>query len=148
MRSPPPTAGRCTLACCPLLHYNPAITPEVEQIVKPIYATNGEWVALLQEGYLYDTLGEYIAWLDGKDVYTRDGMYAGFLSDNRRILRERIRRQRTLRATPPAPPRIRPPATVPLAPLFAELPWSLVDIFEEEPEIFRYVSELRPDWED
>ncbi len=32
--------------------------------------------------------------------------------------------------------------------MFAELPWKLVDVFEEEPDIFRYISELRPDWED
>lgn len=115
--------------------------------MQPIYSTNGEWVALLQEGRLYDTLGELIAWLDGRDVYTCDGMYAGFLSDDRRILRERIRRQRPLRPVPPAPPKIRPPASVPLAPLFSELPWNLVDVFEEEPEVFKYVSDLRPDWE-
>jgi len=49
---------------------------------------------------------------------------------------------------PPLPrPRIRPPAKVPLAPLFAELPWDTVDVFEENPTVFRYVSELKPDWE-
>jgi len=115
--------------------------------MQPIYSTNGEWVALLHEGRLYDTRGELIAWLDGKDVYTCDGMYVGFLSDDRRILRERIRQQRPLRPVPPAPPKIRPPASVPLAPLFSELPWNLVDVFEEEPEVFKYVSDLRPDWE-
>ncbi len=116
--------------------------------MQPIYSTNGEWVALLHNGHLYDTRGEWIAWLDGRDVYTRDGMYVGFLSDDRRILRQRVRRQRPLRPAPPAPPKVRPPATVPLASLFAELPWNLVDVFEEEPEIFKYISELRPDWED
>ncbi|MFQ6100551.1 MAG: 4-fold beta flower protein [Anaerolineae bacterium] len=115
--------------------------------MRPIYSTNGEWVALLHEGYLYDTLGEWIAWLDSKEVYSRDGEYVGFLSDDWRILRERIRKQRPFRPAPPAPPKIRPPAKVSLAPLFAELPWNLVDVFEEEPEIFKYVSELRPDWE-
>ena len=116
--------------------------------MQPIYSTNGEWVALLHSGHMYNTRGEYIAWLDGKDVYTRDGLYAGFLSDDGRVLRERIRRQRSLRAAPALPPRIRPPATVALAPLFAELLWNLVDVFEEEPEVFTYVSDLRPDWEE
>ncbi len=37
---------------------------------------------------------------------------------------------------------------MPLAYLFAELPWNLVNVFEEEPEVFKYVSELRPNWED
>ena len=116
--------------------------------MEPIYSTNGEWVAMLNGGYIYDTLGEWIAWLNGKEVYNRDGQYVGFLADDRRILRERVRRSRPLRAAPPAPPRLRMPASVPLAPLFAELPWNVVDVFEEEPEIFRYISELRPDWED
>lgn len=116
--------------------------------MKPVYSTNGEWVAMLNEGYLYDTLGEWIAWLDGREVYNRDGQYVGFLSDDQRILRERIRRSRPLHPAPLAPSKLRPPASVPLAPLFAELPWNTVDVFEEEPEIFRYISELRPDWED
>jgi hypothetical protein len=112
--------------------------------MQPIYSTNGEWVAQLHNGQMYNTRGECVAWLDGKDIYTRDGLYAGFLSDDGRVLRERIRRQRSLRAAPVAPTKVRPPATVPLAPLFAELPWNLVDVFEEEPEIFTYVSDLRP----
>ena len=117
--------------------------------MKYIYSTAGDWVALLDErtGWLYDTLGEWIAWLEGKEVYTREGVFAGFLSNDGRILRERIRKQRPLRPMPSAPPRIRPPASAPLAPLFAELPWSQVDVFEEEPEVFKYVSDLRPDWE-
>ena len=118
--------------------------------MKPIYSTAGDWVALLHDGCLYDTRGEWIAWLggpDGEEVYTRDGMYAGFLSDDGRVLRERIRKQRPLCPVPPAPHKIRPPASVPLPPLFAELPWNQVDVFEEDPHVFKYVSELRPDWE-
>jgi hypothetical protein len=121
---------------------------KVHDEMQPIYSTAGDWVALLHDGWLYDTRGEWIAWLDGQDVYTRDGMYVGFVSGDGRLLRERIRRQRPLRPVPPGPERLRPPATVPLAPLFSELPWKLEDVFEEEPEVFRYVSELRPDWED
>jgi len=116
--------------------------------MQAVYSTNGEWVALIHEGRLYDTQGEWIAWLDDKEVYNRDGQYAGFLSNDRRILRERVHRNRPLRAAPPGPSKLRPPSHVPLAPLFAELPWNVVDVFEEEPNIFRYVSELRPDWED
>ncbi len=118
----------------------------------PIYSTNGEWVAMLHESRLYDTLGEWIAWLDGQEVYNRDGQYVGFLSNEARgtcgrILRERIRKNRPLRPAPPGPAKFRPPSHVPLAPLFAELPWNTVDVFEENPHIFRYISELRPDWE-
>ena len=118
--------------------------------MKHIYSTAGDWVALLDESkkFLYDTRGECIAWLDGKEVYTRDGMYAGFLSDDGRVLRERVRKQRPLRPVPAIPPQIRPPASAPLPPYFSELPWNQVDVFEEDPDVFKHVSELRPDWED
>ena len=117
--------------------------------MKYIYSTAGDWVALLDEGqgHIYDPGGEWIAWLDGKEIYTLDGVYAGFLSNDGRVLRERIRKQRPLQAAPRPSSKIRPPASAPLAPLFAELPWNQVDVFEEEPEVFRFVSELRPDWE-
>ena len=113
--------------------------------VQPIYATSGEWVALLEEDHLYDTCGEWIGWLDGKEVYTRDGFYAGVLSDDGRILRRRVRPQRERRPAPPAPPKIRPPSLVPLPPFFAELPWGMIDVFEAEPEVFEHISDLRPD---
>ena len=118
--------------------------------MKHIYSTAGDWVALLDDNrqHLYDTRGEWIAWLDGKEIYTRDGMYAGFLAADGRILRERIRQQRPLRPVPTAPRKVRPPASAPLPPYFAELPWNQVDVFEEEPEVFKYISELRPDRED
>ncbi len=115
--------------------------------MKPIYSTTGKWVALLENDHLYDTTGEWIAWIEDRDVYTRDGEWVGFLSGDGRVLRERIRKQRPLRPAPPAPCKIKPPATVPLPPMFAELPWNLVDVFEEEPEVFQFVSELRPDLE-
>ena len=117
-------------------------------MVQPIYSTNGEWVALLHEGNLYDTYGEWVGWIEGKDVYTRDGEYAGVLAGDGRILCERVRRQRPLRPVPPAPPKIRPPSRVPLAPFFAESAWNQVDVFEEQPELFQRISDLRPDWED
>jgi len=115
--------------------------------MQPIYSTAGDWVALLHDGFLFDTRGEWIAWLDGKDVYTRDGAYAGFLSGDGRVVCGRVHKQRPLRAVPAAPSRVRPPALVPLAPMFAELPWQLVDVFEDGPEVFEHVSDLRPDWE-
>jgi hypothetical protein len=120
--------------------------------MKPIYTTSGEWVALLEGDYLYDTSGEWAGWVDGEEVYTRDGEYAGFLSADARgmcarLLRERIRQQRPLRPAPPTPPKIKPPSSVPLAPMFPELPWKLVDVFEEDPYFFKHISDLKPDWE-
>ena len=115
--------------------------------MQPIYSTNGEWVALLRENYLYDTYGEWIGWLHGTEVYTRDGFFVGVVSDDGRIVRERVPPERPRRAMPSAPPKIQPPAMVPLAPLFAGLPWKLIDVFEEEPEVFRHISDLRADWD-
>ena len=115
--------------------------------MRPIYSTPGDWVALLDQGHLYDTRGEWIGWLHGNEIYTRDGIYAGMLAGDGRVLRERIRPQRPRRPAPTARRKVRPPATVPLAPLFAELPWRIIDVFEEEPEVFKYISDLRPDWE-
>ncbi len=40
------------------------------------------------------------------------------------------------------------PPSAPLPPLFAELEWAVIDVFDEEPEIFEYVSEFRPDLEE
>ncbi len=116
--------------------------------MQPIYATSGEWVALIHNGYLFDTRGEWIGWLEGREIYNLDGFYVGELSPDGRILRDRVSPQRPRKRLPPAPPKILPPARVPLAPLFAELPWSKLDVFEEEPHVFRFISDLRPDWED
>ena len=115
--------------------------------MQPIYSTTGDWVALLHDDRLYDTYGEWIGWLEDRDVYNRDGFYTGVLSNDGRILRERVQTQRARRPLPPVTPRIRPPATVPLAPLFAELAWKTIDVFEEKPQAFKYISDLRPDWE-
>jgi len=116
--------------------------------MKPIYTTSGDWVALVDGIYIYDTRGEWIAWLDGADVYTCEGYYIGKLSDDHRIVRRRLLETRERRQCPRTAPRIRPPASVPLPPLFAELPWHMVDCFEEDPEMFKRISDLRPDWED
>jgi hypothetical protein len=37
------------------------------------------------------------------------------------------------------------PARPPLPPMMAELSYSIVDVLEEEPDIFRKISDLRPD---
>ncbi len=116
--------------------------------LRPVYATNGDWVALLNGTYLYDTLGEWIGWLEESEVYGLDGFYLGRLSPDFRVVRERIRPERPRRRPPDTPSKVLPPAHVPLAPLFAELPWRTLDVFMEEPEVFAHISDLRPDWED
>jgi len=106
---------------------------------------------MIQGIFIYDTRGEWIAWLDNGDVYTCDGFYAGYLADDNRIVRHRnhnSRKDRERHACPQSPIRIRPPSRIPLPPMFAELPWQIIDCFEDEPEVFTRISDLRPDWED
>lgn len=110
-----------------------------------IYRTDGEWMALLFEGNLFDTLGEWIGWLDGDDVYTLDGEYVGYISEDGRLLRPRVLPYRQRRRPPTQQPRFQAPASVPLPPLFKELSYDTVDVFEETPGTFALVSDLHPD---
>jgi hypothetical protein len=102
----------------------------------PVYTSRGDWVALMRFPHLYSSMGEWIGWITSdRQVYDVDGLYVGWLTDEPRILRKR-----TYDATPPArkppppPERVRPPATVPLPPMMAELPFDLVDVLQEQPD--------------
>lgn len=110
-----------------------------------IYRTNGEWMATLYEGNLFDTMGEWVGWLEGSDVYKLDGEYVGYISRDGRLLRRRVLPYHKRRRPPIQRPRFQTPSSVPLAPLFAELSYDTIDVFEENPDIFALVGELRPD---
>ena len=86
--------------------------------------------------YLYNTIGEWIGYVNSRrEVYDVDGVYVGWLSKEPRILRKRIIEDELQRIEVPDPPeRIRPPATVPLPPMMAELPFEIIDVLDEEPE--------------
>jgi hypothetical protein len=102
----------------------------------PIYTTVGDWSALLVFPYVYNTIGEWIGWITpDKQVYDVYGIYVGWLTNEPRILTKRIHEGPLPRREPPDPPgRIRPPATVPLPPMMAELPFEVVDVLQEFPE--------------
>jgi hypothetical protein len=93
----------------------------------PIYTTPGDWSAIMLYPYLYNTMGEWIGFVTREQhVYDVDGIYVGWITDEPRILP---------RTTPPEhPDRIRLPATVPLPPMMAEIPFEIVDVLFEEPE--------------
>jgi hypothetical protein len=112
---------------------------------RPIYRTDGEWVAIVYQSNLFDTTGEWIGWLDGIQVYSLDGDYVGYISPDGRLLRERVLPYRKHRRPHERPSRFTLPTMIPLPPMFPELSYSVIDVFEEEPEIFERVSELRPD---
>ena len=102
----------------------------------PIYTTAGDWAALMVFPHLHNTIGEWIGWVSSdRQVFDTDGVYVGWLTGEPRILRKRIIEDELPRSTIPAtPPRIRPPATVPLPPMMAELPFEIIEVLEEEPE--------------
>ncbi len=117
--------------------------------MQPIYRSDGAAVAVIHRGHLYNIDGEWIGFIRGANVYDVAGSYLGYLTDDRRLLRNR-RPSNEPDETPPDafPPRLRGiPSHFPLAPLFRQLPYGIVDVFEEFPHRFKYVSELRPDME-
>jgi hypothetical protein len=102
----------------------------------PIYSTPGDWMALLVFPYLYSPQGEWIGWVTpDRQVYDVQGLYVGWLTADPRILRKRTMDEELERRLPPAtPPRIRPPASVPLPPMMSGLAFEVIDVLEEEPE--------------
>lgn len=116
--------------------------------MEPIYCTDGAWVAVFQDGHLFTTDGEWVGFVIGREVFDPQGEYLGFLSDDRRLLRKRMISEPQPRKDPPAMPE-RPtlPAHMPLAPLMRELPFHIIDVFEEFADQLMYISETRPDME-
>jgi len=115
----------------------------------PIYTTPGDVGAFLIYPHLYNSLGEWIGWVTSeREVYSVLGNYIGWLTDDPRILRKRSYDFGNPRKTPPtAPPRIRVPASSPLAPLMSELSYTTIDVLEEEPELLGTIDsdDLRED---
>jgi hypothetical protein len=103
----------------------------------PIYNTVGDWEAFMLFPYLYNVIGEWVGWATtSRQVYDVEGYYVGWLTDEPRILRKRTYDRPPARRSPPPSPseRARPPATVPLPPMMAELTFEVMDVLFEEPE--------------
>lgn len=102
----------------------------------PIYTSRGDWAALMVFPYIFNTFGEWIGSITpDRQVYDVNGLYVGWMTDDPRILRKRTYDQNPSPQSPPSPQdRIRPPATVPLPPMMAELPFEFFDVLDEEPE--------------
>lgn len=116
--------------------------------MEPIYRSDGEWVAVYEKGHLFSVEGDWIGFVSGRRVFNAGGEYVGFLSDDRRLLRRRSERDELARRQPPPQPESpRIPTRAPLPPLFRELPFHIVDVFEEAGQSLLYVSETRPDME-
>ncbi len=101
----------------------------------PIYSSKGDADAFLEYPYLFSRHGDWIGFVtQGRDVYSVLGVYVGYLSNDRRILRKLSTATLKPRlAVPPPPAKVYPPATIPLAPLMSELTSSTIDVLMEEP---------------
>jgi hypothetical protein len=115
----------------------------------PVYTTRGDAEAFLVYPYLFSRNGDWIGWVTARrEVYSVLGYYVGYLSNDPRILRKRATSTLKPRLKPPSqPPKLRPPATIPLPPMMSELTQSVIDVLSEEPERLHTVDsgELRED---
>jgi hypothetical protein len=112
-----------------------------------VYDTRGDWYATKVGDYLYNVRGDYIGFFEDDEVFKRDGEWLGRLSRDGRILRKRTARRRDLHPNPPQkPPKPdKLPPRAPLPPMMAELDFSTIDVLDEDPDIFKRISDLRPD---
>jgi hypothetical protein len=113
-----------------------------------IYNTAGDWQATAIGPYIFDARGEYVAFLEGRSVYTTDGEWVGDLAKDGRILRKRAGKKRPLHPHPLAKPAIKRadlPGRAPLPPQNAEISYDTIDVLEEDPDIFKRLSDRRPD---
>lgn len=113
-----------------------------------IFDTHGDWQATKIGTTIFSSRGEYIGFLEENDVYKQDGEWIGRLSKDGRVLRKRAERRRELHPNPPPkPPKPVLPPRAPLPPMMAELDFSTIDVLDEDPDIFKRISDLRPDME-
>jgi hypothetical protein len=117
--------------------------------LNPIYASGGEVRAFVQFPYLFNREGEWIGWVtSSQQVYSVHGTYVGWLTKEPRIIRKRSSGYLKPRlAPPPEPERIKPPASVPLAPMMSELPIGTFDVLEDTPDLLppKDFGDLRED---
>ena len=101
----------------------------------PIYSTAGEVPAYLGYPYIYDQNGEWIGFVtQGRDVYSVEGEYVGWVNDDPRIVRKISSDELKENIDPPPPTdRIRIQLNSALAPMLPELPSSQIDVLMEEP---------------
>lgn len=102
----------------------------------PVYTTKGDAEAFIAYPYLYNRTGDWVGFITPKkEIYSVMGYYVGTLTSDPRIVRKRATSTLKPRIQPPPkPPRVYPPATVPLAPMMGDLSLSLIDVLMDEPE--------------
>ncbi|MEN8098249.1 MAG: hypothetical protein ABFQ89_04175 [Chloroflexota bacterium] len=116
--------------------------------MKPIFRSDGEVMAVEHQGHLYSVEGDWLGEIRGHAVITDNGRKLGYLSPDQRLLNERTprgnerqvpgRRQRILHSIP---------MSFKLPPMFKNIPFHIIDVFEEHPNLVQKARELRPDIE-
>lgn len=119
-----------------------------------VYDTRGDWHATILNNNIWDTRGDYIGFIrdedgEGYEVFTTVGEWIGYLIQDGRIVRKRTAEKRPLLKEkvekPPKPEKL--PARAPLPPMTADLGFTLLDVLDWDPEIFKRLSDLVPDKE-
>jgi hypothetical protein len=114
-----------------------------------IYTSRGDWGAFLVYPYLYNPIGEWIGWANSKrEVFNLDGAFIGSISNDQRILRKRVLdKPPPKHPLPKLPEKHRIPASIPLPPQMAELPFDMIDILEDMPDLLHTMDagEFKPD---
>ena len=107
-----------------------------QQRIIPIYTSKGDAEAFLVFPYLFNRSGEWVGWVTPqRDVYSIMGNFVGVLTNDPRITRKRAEDELKPRLQPPPRPRkIVTPASIPLAPMMSDLPHSLIDVLQDDPE--------------
>jgi len=117
--------------------------------VIPVYTSRGDVGGYLSYPNIYNTLGEWIGWVTvDRKVYSVLGHYVGYMTNDPRILRKISDSFDQPRLSPPTRPlSIAIPATVPLAPMMAELTQGTMDVLGDAPELLPSTDagELRED---
>jgi hypothetical protein len=115
----------------------------------PIYTTKGDAEAFLLYPYLFNRSGDWIGFVTPKrEVYSVLGEYVGTLTNDPRIVRKRATSSLLPRLNPPPrPPKVYPPATIPLPRMMPDLSTSLIDVLLDAPERLHTLDagENRPD---
>jgi hypothetical protein len=116
--------------------------------IVPIYTSRGDADAFMVYPYLFNRQGEWIGWVTPqREVYSVMGAYVGKLTSDPRIIRKRSEESRSRLKSPPAPQRLRVPASAPLPKMMADLSYESIDVLGEEPELLHTLDagEFRQD---
>jgi len=111
------------------------MTSTVRKLI-PLYTSKGDVEAFLSYPYIFNRIGDWIGFITSqREIYSVLGSYVGYLTDDKRILGRRATNTLKPRLKPPpSPGKVRPPATVPLAPMMRELTHSQIDVLLDYPE--------------